>query len=98
MRIKEVIKEKGLTVGAVATRMGVAPQALSRVINGNPTVEMVERVAEAIGVSPAELFEKPSDGGFTCPNCGSTFHVDIRMTGEPKIPDHENIRGEDYYK
>lgn len=75
MRIKEVIKEKGLTVGAVASRMGVVPQALSRVINGNPTVEMVERVAAAIGVPASELFEQPKANTITCPYCGGKIKV-----------------------
>ena len=78
MRIKEVIKEKGLTVGEIAKRMGVVQPALSRVINGNPTVEMVERVAAAIGVPTSELFEKPAAGNFTCPNCGS----ELRLSAE----------------
>lgn len=64
MRIKEAIKERGLTVGAVASRMGVVPQALSRVINGNPTVEMVERVAAAIGVPVSDLFDKTGISGY----------------------------------
>ena len=80
MRIKEVIKEKGLTVGTVAQRMGVVPQALSRVINGNPTVEMVERVAAAIGVPTSELFEKPAAGNFTCPNCGASLRLSAEIT------------------
>ena len=78
MRIKEVIKEKGLTVGGVAQRMGVVPQALSRVINGNPTVEMIERVAAAIGVPTSELFDKPAAGSFTCPKCGTQLEVKIK--------------------
>ncbi len=75
MRIKEVIKEKGLSVGAVASRMGVVPQALSRVINGNPTVEMVERVAAAIGVPVADLFDTPSGDTVSCPYCGGKIKV-----------------------
>lgn len=79
MRIKEAIKEKGLTVGEVARRLGVVPQALSRVINGNPTVEMLERVADAIGVSASELLEKPSDGSLTCPKCGAKLKINVQQ-------------------
>jgi len=79
MRIKEVIKERGLTIGAVALRMGVVPQALSRVINGNPTVEMVERVAAAIGVSVSELFERPATGSVACPSCGARLEVELKV-------------------
>lgn len=62
MRIKEVIKEKGLTVAEVAARMGVVPPALSRVINGNPTVEMLERIAKALEVNIRVLFEDTGTG------------------------------------
>lgn len=77
MRIKDVIKEHGLTVAEVAKRMGVVSQALSRVINGNPTVDMLERVAHAIGVPVTELFEKPADGSLTCPKCGARLKIRI---------------------
>lgn len=56
MRIKEIIKEKGLTVAEVANRMGVVAPALSRVINGNPTVEMLQRISNVLGVHITELF------------------------------------------
>ncbi len=79
MRIKEVIKEKGLTSALVAKRMGVVPEALSRIINGNPTVETVERVAAAIGVPVSDLFDKPSGGSLICPNCGVKLKFDVNM-------------------
>lgn len=78
MRIKEVIKEKGLTSVAVAKKMGVVPEALSRVINGNPTVDTVERVAAAIGVPVSELFEAPAAGNFVCPNCGVSLRLNVK--------------------
>jgi transcriptional regulator with XRE-family HTH domain len=57
LRIKEVIKEKGLTVKEVADRLGMSSPSLSDAINGNPTAEKIERIAEAIGVPASELFE-----------------------------------------
>jgi transcriptional regulator with XRE-family HTH domain len=56
MRIKELIKEKGLTVAEVAQRMNVKAPSLSNVINGNPTVEMLVRIAKALEVDIRELF------------------------------------------
>ena len=29
-----------------------------------------------------------------CPHCGGKIHFD----GEPRMPDHENIQGKEYYK
>ena len=73
MRIKEVIKEKGLTVKDVAERMGIRPPSLSRAINENTTVEMLYRIAWAIGVHVTELFEKPEVDVVTCPKCEHRF-------------------------
>jgi transcriptional regulator with XRE-family HTH domain len=73
LRIKEVIKEKGLTVKEVANKLGMSSPSLSDAINGNPTVEKVERIANAIGVPVSELFEQPAGDTITCPNCGAKF-------------------------
>ena len=59
MRIKQLIKEKGITVAEVALRMGVTPPSLSRAINGNTTVEMLNRIAIAIDVQVTDLFDVP---------------------------------------
>lgn len=49
LRIKEVIKERGTTVQDLAERMGITRVGLSQHINGNPSVEVLERIASAIG-------------------------------------------------
>lgn len=49
MDIKRSIKANGLTVKEVAERMGITPVGLSQHINGNPSVEVLERIAAAIG-------------------------------------------------
>jgi len=58
LKIKEVIKEKGLTVQSLAERMGINRVGLSNHINGNPSVAVLEKIADALGVSIQELFEK----------------------------------------
>jgi len=78
MRIKEVIKEKGFTANMVASKLGVSQPALSQALNGNPTVEMLNRIASVLGVPVVELFEKQSSGIIICPKCGSY----IRLTAE----------------
>lgn len=59
LRIKEVIREKGLSVAKVAELMEVQQTSLSRIINGgNTTVEMLEKIAKALDVEIVELFEQ----------------------------------------
>ena len=63
MRIKEVCKEKGITVSQLAEKMGIKQESLSRAINGNPTLETLERIANALEVDITELFAPSSSGG-----------------------------------
>ena len=63
MRIKEVCKEKGITVSQLAEKMGIKQESLSRAINGNPTLETLERIANALEVDVPELFTSSSSGG-----------------------------------
>ncbi len=77
LRIKEVIKGKGMTITELADKMGINRVNLSNMVNGNPTVETLNKIADAIGCSVTELFEKPkSDGAsITCPNCGKSIKI-----------------------
>ncbi|NDO58369.1 helix-turn-helix domain-containing protein [Bacteroides caecimuris] len=58
LRIKEVIKEKGMTVQTLAEKMGINRVGLSNHINGNPSVAILEKIAAALEVPIQELFEK----------------------------------------
>jgi transcriptional regulator with XRE-family HTH domain len=70
MKIKEKIKEKGFTVKEVADLLNISSPALSNAINGNPTVEMLSRIANAIGCSEADFFEPTQSDTINCPYCG----------------------------
>ena len=58
LRIKEVIKEKGMTVQTLADKMGINRVGLSNHINGNPSVAVLEKIAAVLEVPIQELFEK----------------------------------------
>lgn len=62
MRIKDVCKEKGITVSQLAEKMGIKQESLSRAINGNPTLETLEKIANALGVDITQLFAPSSSG------------------------------------
>lgn len=65
-RIKEIIKEKNLKVSDIADTMGIAQPSLSNLINGKtkPSLDMLERIAEALNVSVKELFANDGVTGF----------------------------------
>lgn len=65
-RIKEIIKEKNLKVSDIADNMGIAQPSLSNLINGKtkPSLDMLERIAEALQVSVKDLFANDGITGF----------------------------------
>lgn len=75
--IKKTILRKGLTSKEVASRMGISAVGLSQHINGNPTVDVLNRIADAIGCDVSELFEHPEQASLKCPNCGVDLNVKI---------------------
>lgn len=78
LRIKELCKEKGLTLQQVAEYMGVNRVSLSNSINGNPTIGTLEKVAAALGVEVIDLFAKRGD-----------FVAFVRRNGETHTFDTE---------
>lgn len=56
LRVKDLIKQKGMTMQQFAEILGVTRDTLTRNINGNPTLETLERIANALGVDISELF------------------------------------------
>jgi len=82
LRVKEIGKEKGLTVANIATRIGVKPPALSRIINGsNTTTDTLQRIAAALDVPISELFEQPikeeqPTNTLICPKCKTRFKME----------------------
>jgi transcriptional regulator with XRE-family HTH domain len=75
MRIKEVLKEKGMTAKELAAKMGVTPPSISVAINGNTTVEMLNRIAAALDVLITDLFERPKNDTINCPHCGGKIKI-----------------------
>ena len=74
MDIKRVIKANGLTVKEVAERMGITSVGLSQHINGNPSVEVLERIAAAVGCKVGDFFAPTNT--ITCPHCGKPIKAE----------------------
>mgnify|MGYP005950331339 FL=1 len=81
LNIKKTIKDHGLEVREVAKRMDISPTGLSQHINGNPSVEVLQRIADAIGCDVSELFEQPKSdtASLTCPHCGKGIEIRINI-------------------
>ena len=76
LRIKEVIKEKGMTITELADKMGINRVNLSNMVNGNPTVETLTKIATALNVPISALFEAEKDFIAFVRRNGETFTFD----------------------
>ena len=75
LMIKDAMKRNGTSVNEVADKMGISRVTLSTHINGNPSTEVLLRIADAIGCPVTELFERPKSDtvSLTCPHCGKSL-------------------------
>ena len=93
LRIEEIMAEKGLRKAEVARKAGLVQSNLNKAINidGNPTVETLERIAKALDVEVYELFTDafPSaPKGLIFIN-GQTYGL-VSIPALPTIPNAEN--------
>lgn len=79
LRIKEAIKEHGTSINEVAEKMGISRFTLSTHVNGNPSTEILLRIADAIGCPVTELFEQSKTDSLTlsCPHCGKNINIKV---------------------
>ncbi|MFK8284631.1 helix-turn-helix domain-containing protein [Capnocytophaga canis] len=57
LRIKDVLKEKGINQIELAEKLGVTRVGLNRIINGNPTIETLLKIANVLEVDVRDLIE-----------------------------------------
>lgn len=80
LRIKEILKEKGMQVSELATLIELSPQNLSKLINEKtkPSIETFERIADALNVPITDLFARPGSSELVCPNCGVKLELKLK--------------------
>ena len=82
MRIKNVLKEKGITQPELAAKMGVSLSAVKQMVRADSlTTATLEKIAGAVGVPVWQLIVSPADvmpvEGVTirCPHCGKPLKI-----------------------
>jgi transcriptional regulator with XRE-family HTH domain len=114
LRIEEILELKGVTIAELARRLNVSRSSMHNTIKkGNPNLSTLQDIASAIGVPITELFTDGSVeelNGFVeykgevhkIRSIADLKELIVKAGGEleelPTIPDHENIRGKEYYK
>ena len=83
-RIKEVLKEQGITINELADKIGISRVTLSTQINGTANIVSYEKIATALNVPMWQLFASPEevqpkkDGlSLTCPHCGKNINIKV---------------------
>lgn len=77
LRIKDICNQKGITMRQLAESMGIAATSLSRSLNNNPTIDTLQKIADALGVHLVELFEQPGSNALSCPKCGAKLRLTV---------------------
>lgn len=77
LRVKELCKEKGITMKELAEKIGILPITLTQSLNGNPTLSRLSEVAMILDVDVADLFREPKPK--------NDVHGCIYVNGEPNL-------------
>lgn len=81
LRVKEILKSKGMTAKELAALIGVSEPSLSLTIKAgaNPSLQSLEKIAAALGVPVAELVESPKTDRaiVNCPHCGKPIALQV---------------------
>lgn len=84
IRLKELCKEKGMTLNALAEKIELSRVSLSGIATGKqkPSFDTLEKIAGALGVNMSELFAPAPDKIVTkCPKCGAVLKIKVEDGG-----------------
>ena len=70
LRVKEILKERGIKMKEFALQIGIKPESLTRALQGNPQYSTLKSIAENLGVSIRDLFKD-----------ANTNEVNLQMRG-----------------
>lgn len=81
-RIKDILKDKGMTVQELSDKMNVSKQALSKQIQGKMLIETAQRIADTLEVPIWQIFASPEDiksdsNTLVCPHCGKPINIEL---------------------
>lgn len=60
-RIEDILKEKNISKTDFAKMLGISKQAITNIINGNPTKARLEEISTALNVPMWQLFASPDE-------------------------------------
>jgi len=78
IRLKDILRERNVTLSAFAEQVGISQSNLSNYVNGNisPTLETLEKIAKALNISVTELFKEKEALEFQIKYNGKVYAID----------------------
>lgn len=61
LSVKMLCRKQGIAMRQLAEKMQIAPESLSRAINGNPQLSTIQSIASNLNVEVADLFNNSLD-------------------------------------
>lgn len=65
LRIREIMLEKGVSVNEMSKKLGITRQSFYSIVNGNPTMSTLTKIAEILSVTVKELFRDENNGNIS---------------------------------
>lgn len=56
LRVKEILKERGMKMYELADKLDIAPESLTRALQRNPQYTTLRAIADTLGLSVRDLF------------------------------------------
>ena len=81
LRIKEIMKSKGINTVDIAVILNVSRETVSRQINeSNMTIATLQRYADVLNVQVADLFEQEGSkqSNIICPHCKQEIKLTVK--------------------
>jgi transcriptional regulator with XRE-family HTH domain len=76
-RLRDILKERGLTLKAFADLSGISQPNLSNYINGNisPTLDTLDKIAKALNIEVQDLFPQKEQVEIFAVVSGKTYKI-----------------------
>lgn len=65
LRIRDILRQKKLSQIWLADQLGISRSGVIQIMDGNPTIETLQKIANALEVTVPELFAPQGGNNFT---------------------------------
>ena len=80
--VKKLCNKRNMTLKDLANKMGIAPESLSRTLNGNPQLSTLESIAKCLDIDVRDLFPSSNETNSV------SLHSIIAYNGNTYISDN----------